>query len=72
MKLITIAATVLCVAASGAMAKGHDQGSTEAPGANDVGSTTVGSAQTLGGAKGNQPDDKGPSDSNPAAGKAGR
>lgn len=72
MKLITLAAAVLCVAASSAIAKGHDQGRTDAPGANDVGSTTVGSAQSLGGAKGNRPGDKGPSANNPATDKAGR
>lgn len=72
MKLIAITTAVLCVAASGAVAKGHDQGNTEVPGADNVGSVTVTNAQALGGAKGNRPDDKGPSASNPAASKAGR
>jgi hypothetical protein len=72
MKLFAIAAAVLCVTATGAFAKGHDQGDTVVPGAEDVGSLTVAGAQSLGGAKGNRPDDKGPSESNPAAGNAGR
>lgn len=72
MKLTAITAAVLCVAASAALAKGHDQGNTIVPGADDVGSVTVTNAQALGGAKGKRPDDKGPSAENPAAGKAGR
>ncbi len=72
MKLIAITATVLCVAASGTFAKGHNQGDTSVPGAVDVGSRTVSGAQANGEAKGNQPADKGPSESNPAADKAGR
>ena len=72
MKSIAITATVLCVVASGVIAKGHDQGGTDVPGADNVGSVTVSSAQSLGGAKGSRPDDKGPSESNPAADKAGR
>ena len=72
MKTIVLSAAVLCIAASGMMAKGHDQGNTAVPGAEDVGSGTVSNAQTLGGAKGNRPDDKGPSAGNPATSKAGR
>lgn len=72
MKTIVLSAAVLCIAASGAIAKGHDQGNTTAPGADDVGTVTVTNAQALGGVKGNRPDDKGPSAGNPAAGKAGR
>ena len=72
MKMIVLSAAVLCIAASGAMAKGHDQGNTAVPGAEDVGTVTVTNAQALGGAKGNRPDDKGPSADNSAAANAGR
>ena len=72
MKRFAIAATALCLAATGALAKGHDQGNTTVPGAEDVGTVTVTSAQTLGEARGNRPADKGPSANNPAAGNAGR
>ena len=72
MRLIAIAAAAAIVAGTGAFAKGHSQGGTEIPGADDVGSTTVVNAQALGGAKGERPDDKGPSDENPAADEAGR
>ncbi|MCV2867467.1 hypothetical protein OEW28_02365 [Defluviimonas sp. WL0002] len=72
MKMIALSAAVLCIAASGAMAKGHDQGNTAVPGAEDVGSGTVANAQALGGAKGNRPNDKGPSAANLAAEIAGR
>lgn len=72
MKYFVIAATALTVAASGAFAKGHDQGSTDVPGAEDVGTTTVTSAQALGGLKGNRPEGKGPSATNPASANAGR
>ena len=72
MKFLTLTATVICLSAPAAFAKAHDQGSTAVPGADDVGSVTVTNAQALGAAKGNRPDDKGPSANNPAAGKAGR
>lgn len=72
MKKISLTVAVLCLAAPVASAKGHDQGNTVVPGADDVGSVTVSSAQALGGALGERPDDKGPSAENPAAGKAGR
>lgn len=72
MKKILLTAAVLCVAAPAAFAKGHDQGNTAIPGAEDVGSVTVTNAQALGGARGNRPDDKGPSANNPAAEMAGR
>ena len=71
MKTTTLAAA-LCLAATAVFAKGHDQSGTATPGADDVGSVTVSSAQSLGGLKGNRPEDKGPSATNPAAGKAGR
>lgn len=66
--LMTTAA--VCLAATGAFAKAHDQGQTNVPGQN-VGAETVGPAQTLGGARGNRPADKGPTN-NPAVGNAGR
>lgn len=72
MKLIALTATVICLCAPAAFAKGHDQGRTEVPGADNVGSGTVAGAQGLGGAVGERPDDKGPSASNPATDKAGR
>ncbi|NNF89751.1 MAG: hypothetical protein HKM96_00100 [Boseongicola sp.] len=72
MKRITLAAAALCIVTTGAFSKGHDQGGTAVPGADDVGSVTVTNAQALGGAKGNRPDGKGPSANNPAASKAGR
>ena len=70
MKSITILAISATLMAGGAMAKGHDQGQTEVPGAS-VGTETVAAAHTLGGAKGNRPEGKGPTKSS-AAGKAGR
>lgn len=72
MKLITLAATVICLCASTAFAKGHDQGRTEVPGADNVGSTTVANAHGLGFALGERPAEKGPSANNPATGNAGR
>lgn len=72
MKLITLSVVALSIAAPAAFAKGHDQGNTAVPGAEDVGTVTVTNAQALGGAKGNRPDDKGPSADNPASGNAGR
>lgn len=78
MKMIAITATVLCVAATGALAKGHDQGNSDVPGAvpgaDNVGSVTVTNAQALGGAGalGGRPADKGPSADNPAVENAGR
>lgn len=50
-KTLTLVAA-LAALASPALAKGHDQGATEDPGAN-VGAETVGPAQTLGGLLGN-------------------
>lgn len=72
MKWITLTAAVLCAAAPAAFAKGHDQGNTEAPGQQDVGSVTVDSAQALGGILGDRPDGKGPASDNPASENAGR
>ena len=72
MKLITLTATVICLTTPAAFAKGHDQGNTAVPGADDVGLVTVTNAQALGGALGERPDDKGPSTTNPAQTKAGR
>lgn len=72
MKRITLSAAALCLVAGSAFAKAHDQGNTDVPGAGDVGSGTVSSAQSLGGALGERPDGKGPSSNNPASGKAGR
>jgi len=59
-KLIAVAVTTALLASGAAFAKGHDQGSTTVPG-EDVGTGTVAASQTLGSAKGNRPDDKGPS-----------
>lgn len=70
--IILTTAAAICIAATGASAKGHDQGNTTVPGADNVGSLTVASAQSLGGALGNRPDDKGPKASNPARTNAGR
>ena len=68
---MTLTAATLCLAASGAFAKGHNQGNTEVPGMDDVGSFTVTNAQTEGGVQGNRPDDKGPKADNPGT-NAGR
>jgi hypothetical protein len=65
-----LAISILSLVATGAFAKGHDQGSTAVPG-EDVGTETVAASQSLGGIKGNRPDDKGPTDS-PAVTNAGR
>jgi hypothetical protein len=65
-----LGAILAATAATGAFAKSHDQGQTAVPGM-DVGTETVGPAQTLGTAKGNRPADKGPKDS-PAVANAGR
>lgn len=65
-----LAIAMMSALATGAFAKGHDQGSTEVPGM-DTGTETVAAAQSLGGRKGNRPDDKGPTDS-PAIENAGR
>lgn len=64
------AVTMLSLLATGAFAKGHDQGSTAVPGA-DTGTETVAASHALGGIKGNRPDGKGPTDS-PAIVNAGR
>lgn len=71
-RIIFTSVALFCMASTGAMAKGHDQGSTVIPGAENVGSLTVASAQTLGSAKGNRPEGRGPGANNPAAGNAGR
>lgn len=71
-RLIFTSVAVLCMATTGAMAKGHDQGNTTVPGADNVGTVTVATAQVLGGAKGMRPEDKGPSAYNPAVNNAGR
>ena len=68
---MTLTAATLCLAASGAFAKGHNQGDTKVPGM-DVGTETLTTSQALGGLKGQRPDDKGPSADNPAIEKAGR
>jgi hypothetical protein len=65
-----LAVTIMSVLATGAFAKGHNQGATAVPGM-DTGTETVAGAHTLGSAKGNRPADKGPSDS-PAVANAGR
>lgn len=70
-RMIVASATVLIMAAGMAAAKGHDQGSTDVPGM-DVGGSTVAAAHTLGGAKGNRPEDKGPKANSPATSNAGR
>lgn len=67
---ILMTSAVVFLAATGAFAKGHDQGQTDIPGAG-VGEQTVAGAQGLGSAKGNRPDDKGPTNS-PAVSNAGR
>jgi len=69
-KNILLAVIAISLGSTGAMAKGHDQGQTEDPGAL-VGKETVAAAQTLGGAKGKRPVDKGPTKSD-ASEKAGR
>lgn len=56
---LTLAAALSLGLTGAALAKGHAQSNTEVPGA-DVGAVTVGAAQTLGAAKGNRPDGKGP------------
>lgn len=53
---------VISTLATGAFAKGHDQGQTEVPG-ESVKTETVAAAHTLGGGKGNRPNDKGPTKS---------
>ena len=60
---MTLTAATLCLAASGAFAKAHNQGDTDVPGM-DVGTETVTVSQLLGGIKGQRPDDKGPSADN--------
>ncbi|MBD3662594.1 hypothetical protein H9Q16_01520 [Sulfitobacter sp. TSTF-M16] len=72
MKFMTMTCVTLCLVAGGAFAKEHDQGRTDVPGADNVGSGTVSSAQSLGGAVGERPGGKGPSADNPASDKAGR
>ena len=71
MTKMTLTAVMLCLAATGAFAKAHNQGNTEVPGM-DVGAETVTTSQILGEAKGNRPADKGPGENNPATDKAGR
>ena len=65
-----LAVSLMGMLATGAFAKGHDQGSTMVPGT-DVGTETVAASQSLGGSKGNRPADKGPTNS-PAVTNAGR
>ena len=65
-----LGAIFAATAATGAFAKAHDQGQTTVPGMN-VGTETVGPAQSLGGIKGQRPVGKGPSGS-PAIENAGR
>jgi hypothetical protein len=65
-----LAISILSLVATGAFAKGHNQADTAVPGM-DVGTETVAASQSLGGIKGNRPDDKGPTDS-PAVANAGR
>ncbi|RYG89986.1 hypothetical protein EU803_15325 [Loktanella sp. IMCC34160] len=72
MKLTALSAAILFGTVGAAFAKGHDQGNTVVPGADDVGTVTVFSAQSLGGALGERPDDKGPAADNPAQWNAGR
>jgi hypothetical protein len=67
-KKITAAVLALSFVATGALAKGHDQGNTEMPGTT-VGAT-VAASQSLGAIKGNRPDERGPD--NGAALVAGR
>jgi uncharacterized protein YdeI (BOF family) len=67
-KILTV--TVITLLTTGAFAKGHNQSNSDVPGA-DTGVETVASSQSLGGIKGNRPDDKGPNDS-PAITNAGR
>ncbi len=57
-----LSAIAISALATGAIAKGHDQGQTDVPG-QSVKSETVAPAHTLGGARGNRPADKGPSKS---------
>ncbi len=65
-----LAVSIMCIVSTGAFAKGHNQSGTAVPGMN-VGSETVAASQSLGGIKGNRPDDKGPTNS-PAITNAGR
>ncbi|MDC0115933.1 hypothetical protein OAH97_00455 [Octadecabacter sp.] len=44
--------------ATGAFAKGHDQGRTDAPGT--TAADTAAAAKTLGGSQGNRPENRGP------------
>ena len=69
-KVAALGAALAAVAATGALAKAHNQGNTAVPGEN-VGAETVTTSQALGGLKGKRPSDKGPSES-PAIGNAGR
>lgn len=65
-----LAITIISMVATSAFAKGHDQSATAVPGM-DTGTETVAASHTLGGAKGNRPADKGPTNS-PAIENAGR
>ena len=69
-KAAALGAALAAVAATGAVAKGHNQGNTAVPGEN-VGAETVTTSQALGGIKGKRPAGKGPSES-PAIENAGR
>jgi hypothetical protein len=61
-KAAMMSAAVVILTTTVSFAKGHDQGQTEQPGDN-VKSETVAPAHTLGGTRGNRPEDKGPSKS---------
>ena len=69
-KAAALGAALAAVAATGALAKAHNQANTAVPGAN-VGAETVTTSQALGGIKGKRPAGKGPSES-PAIENAGR
>ena len=59
LKKFAVALFVTGLAAPMAFAKGHDQGQSDQPGEN-VKSETVAASHTLGMARGNRPEDKGP------------
>ncbi|SDY81941.1 hypothetical protein SAMN05444004_103221 [Jannaschia faecimaris] len=65
-RIIMTATAVSAVAATGAFAKGHDQGRNEGQPEISTGQT-VGAAQTLGGSQGNRPADRGPTKSQGSA-----
>lgn len=67
LKNLFLAAVVATAAAPMAFAKAHNQGMTDDPG-QTVKTQTVSGAQTLGGVKGNRPDDRGPTKSRAVSG----